>query len=462
MADEHNIKSFSAADIEKYHKGLLSAKEMHAMEKAALDDPFLADAMEGYTAAGVNAEADIADLKKRLADKTSKEAKVIPLQPADRSVKSFPWLRAAVVAVLIAGAALLVYQLSFNDKKEIAQAPSASKSIDTPSQNTSEKKSASPTSADTDNIVIDGASTLTVSGNGATNTIIANKEKAQKKEEALESIDTTMAFDDNLSRQSAPATAEIKDNRGYVSLPPQYKKMAEPTIKLKEVSSKADSVSLYNYDYAKKANQQSAEGLFKAEHDKARMNFFRGQVTDSNHNALPYANITNTYDNVGTYSDVRGNFVLISPDSVLNVQVRSIGFADNNLQLKSQFSNNSVIMQGDRSLSEIIISNQKPNTTRSRTSNMVLEEPEPIDGWENYDTYLANNIRLPETQKAKQTVSGEVQLSFDINKDGDPVNITVDRSLCKSCDQEAIRLVKEGPKWKRKTRKGRTSVTVNF
>jgi TonB family protein len=93
---------------------------------------------------------------------------------------------------------------------------------------------------------------------------------------------------------------------------------------------------------------------------------------------------------------------------------------------------------------------------------MVLEEPEPIDGWDNYDTYLANNIRLPEKQQVKQKVSGEVQLSFEINRDGDPVNITVDRSLCQSCDQEAIRLVKEGPKWKRKTRKGRTSVTVNF
>jgi hypothetical protein len=41
-----------------------------------------------------------------------------------------------------------------------------------------------------------------------------------------------------------------------------------------------------------------------------------------------------------------------------------------------------------------------------------------------------------------------------------PVNIKVLKSLCERCDQEAIRLVKEGPRWKRK--KGRTTVTVSF
>jgi hypothetical protein len=34
-------------DIEKYLKGELSPKEMHELEKKALSDPFLADALEG-------------------------------------------------------------------------------------------------------------------------------------------------------------------------------------------------------------------------------------------------------------------------------------------------------------------------------------------------------------------------------------------------------------------------------
>ena len=47
MSEEKNIINYTAADIEKYWKGKLSAAEMHAMEKAAMEDPFLSDALEG-------------------------------------------------------------------------------------------------------------------------------------------------------------------------------------------------------------------------------------------------------------------------------------------------------------------------------------------------------------------------------------------------------------------------------
>ena len=93
---------------------------------------------------------------------------------------------------------------------------------------------------------------------------------------------------------------------------------------------------------------------------------------------------------------------------------------------------------------------------------MVLEEPEPVDGWSNYDMYLVNNLKVPESLRSKQSGAGEVELSFEVDKNGGPVNITVKKSLCESCDKEAIRLIKEGPKWKRKARKGRTTVTISF
>lgn len=43
----HN-RSYTLTDIEQYLQGSLSPAEMHAMEKAALQDPLLADAIEGY------------------------------------------------------------------------------------------------------------------------------------------------------------------------------------------------------------------------------------------------------------------------------------------------------------------------------------------------------------------------------------------------------------------------------
>ena len=94
---------------------------------------------------------------------------------------------------------------------------------------------------------------------------------------------------------------------------------------------------------------------------------------------------------------------------------------------------------------------------------MILEDAEPADGWNNYDLYLVNNLKTPDVFKDKQSdVKGEVVLSFEVDKTGTPYNITVKKSLCESCDKEAIRLIKEGPKWKRKAKKGKATVKIAF
>jgi outer membrane biosynthesis protein TonB len=111
----------------------------------------------------------------------------------------------------------------------------------------------------------------------------------------------------------------------------------------------------------------------------------------------------------------------------------------------------------------VVISRSKANSTRTRSNTLVLEEPEPADGWVNYDIYLANNLKEPEMLKEKEPgMRGEVELSFEVNKLGEPVNITVKKSLCEACDKEAIRLVREGPKWKRKAKKGKVTVMIPF
>ncbi|MFN7601267.1 MAG: hypothetical protein ACK5R0_07720, partial [Bacteroidota bacterium] len=51
-------------DIEKYKKGELTAAEMHALEKQALSDPFLADALEGIEhISSQEFSGDVAQLK---------------------------------------------------------------------------------------------------------------------------------------------------------------------------------------------------------------------------------------------------------------------------------------------------------------------------------------------------------------------------------------------------------------
>ena len=491
MATDNNIQHFTAADIEKYHKGLLSNKERHDLEKAVMDDPFLADALEGYAVAGVNATADIAELKKKLSEKTE-EAKVIALKAAPRN--NFRMMRAAVLITFLTGASLLIYQFGFNKKSgEIAQAEttkkddvkgtdtgkvtvinpatttapvSETKSVDSksgPATNQvtltttdKETKSSSGSGSGVSNDVGGGEAPV-VTGKTTLDDAVVNKPTEAKPVVAVpakgadEKADQFYKVADKTegkkegSREEAANRSKLKTNR------------QEPDLDgTKDIATQTNNRG--GVAPSRKVNEQNYR------RDQAT-NVFRGRVTDADNNGVPFANLTNVQDNnAGTYTDAKGYFNLTYPDSVLTVQVRSVGFENNNVQLRNSVNNNQVVLQDDRkSLSEVVLSKQKPNAAvRSRDSNIKLEEPEPADGWDNYDTYLANNLAVPEDLKSRQTGSTEVQVSFEVDKNGKPTNIKVEKSLCDKCDKEAIRLVKEGPKWKRKAKKGRATVSIYF
>jgi hypothetical protein len=507
MSKDSNIKSYTAIDIEKYHKGLLSPREMHDLEKAALDDPFLADALEGYSVPGINAAADIAELKKRLSDRTEENRKVIPLASPPRS--SFPWLRAAAMLILVLGAGFLVYQFGFNN--DSASSPFAKSEYKNVAEKMDSNQSSNNTMPDSDRDITVSQKPATDSSvstiSGATDNLITipgeQKAEAKAAQRDIVAVPDTVALaigksDDNYYKSKdllavsppPPAKNDVMNEPSEKKLEfdkslrrkNEFATQANP-LPLKEQKAEGrnlaaakmqtdTSISVNGYAEMEAAAPNRGNAIAKQSNVAAdelnnknagKANVFRGQVIDADNNVVPFANITNRADNIGTYTDAKGNFLLTSPDSVLNVQVRSLGYENNNSQLNNRQLNNQVVMQEDRSLKEVVVSQKKVNSTRSRTSTMVLEEPEPVDGWTNYDAYLANNLNVPETWRSKQTEgSGAVTLSFEVNSKGQPVNISVEKSLCESCDREAIRLIKEGPKWKRKSRKGRTSVTVTF
>jgi len=90
--------------------------------------------------------------------------------------------------------------------------------------------------------------------------------------------------------------------------------------------------------------------------------------------------------------------------------------------------------------------------------------PYPVDGVEKYKRYLADNLRRPSLLMKE----GRVRVNFTVDHDGTMKDFVIAESLCKECDQEAIRLVQEGPKWRPALNRGsekvssKTSVDVFF
>src|SRR5436190_285944 len=494
MDDSNNIKNFSAADIERYHKGSMPAAEMHALEKAAMDDPFLADALDGYKIAG-NPSDDLEDIRNRLAERKG-EAKLVVMNKRRGSYG----LRVAAMIVIVAGAGILAYTLlnkKETDNLAIKQDKAATTGTDsvTPAEKSELKLLNTDSLRDSNNGTANIKDTnLNYYKNKADNATTTTLDTAKKDDKTISPAYVTFEQDSIPARAFANTTKDLSKENANVpapvsSAPAQAEKLEDNAKRKQEAD---DLVVLDKRQADKKAvefkkstdkpssgyvdiNAQRNQGeiansrLLKSKLDTTNyrnLNIFRGRVTDAQNNAISFANVNVHEVNVGTYADSKGYFTLVAPDSVLNVNLRAVGFNNSQFRLRNDLLSNQLVLQEDKSIEAIVMSNAKPNTNRSRTADMVLTEPEPDDGWEKYDSYLANNINVPEIKEVplreKENGRGIVELSFDVNSNGEPINIKVTKSLCDKCDQEAIRLVKEGPKWKKKNRKGKATVTIPF
>jgi TonB family protein len=72
--------------------------------------------------------------------------------------------------------------------------------------------------------------------------------------------------------------------------------------------------------------------------------------------------------------------------------------------------------------------------------------PHPANGKADFDRYIRDNIRRPDTTTAGQRVV--VVLNFRVDTEGKIDSIRIIRSPGKSFSDEAIRLIREGPEWK--------------
>lgn len=356
---------YTAADIERYHSGALSAAEMHALEAAALDDPFLADALEGYQHTQT-APADLAGLQQRLAERIEKEKK-------HRGVFFMQnnWLRVAALFLLIAGGGWLVSRLFTDGQPEMA---------------TTAAKKEAPAEA----VQQRPDSAANVSSD-APLTAAAPKKDGQKEEEY------------KTAQTAKPATAA-----------PPALETNEPAPGIAALSKPAADTILQNQEIVAR---QATETERKKEQLVAAA----------------------TAPSVGAYdkrlADVSGRV-----DTIKNFNV--------------------MLKRDTTGLSEVVVVGYGKQKARksNRNGNLKVDTLEPAEGWTNFDDYIAGNLKEPEEIKVKGVKGGEVELSFEVNKEGEPVNIAVTKSLCDRCDAEAVRLLKEGPKWKKNKKKGKVKI----
>jgi CarboxypepD_reg-like domain len=419
--------NYNANDIERYLKGQMSKTEMHAFELAMMNDAMLSDAVDGYSQVmnQTNAKADLSEIAERL--------KATPAKVVQGSFKQ--WISIAAALVVLLSLSVVMYRIFYHDKKN----GDAIAVTDT-------KKESTPASA---------AETIVDS------TTVAIQEPKLKVDE--KTLPEPVVIPPAAKTQPSTFKTETKDNAP----------VANETVTSSKKSSEGSTIppAVANANTIIKETQQREDVATNQKAEQVKLNKFIGRVVDENNNPLPFANVTEKNSGVGTYADANGNFVLLSADSALNVQTKSFGFLNSSTIIKSNGVQKIMLREeavlANAPSQEVLYDRSKKRLQQENADTSDEVDALPADGWGKFNLYVLNNQRNPNDDDAeiiaKQKRGREVQLSFDVNPDGTLSNIKVERSNCRDCNNEAIRLLKEGPRWKSKTGKKETAkFTVRF
>jgi len=91
------------------------------------------------------------------------------------------------------------------------------------------------------------------------------------------------------------------------------------------------------------------------------------------------------------------------------------------------------------------VSSQNNLGEKNQTTS-ALDKPKPVKGDKAYNDYIVQNRKQLVAANCENQ-HGKVILMFHVDKQGRPVDIAILRSLCATADQEAIRLLENGPNW---------------
>ena len=97
-------------------------------------------------------------------------------------------------------------------------------------------------------------------------------------------------------------------------------------------------------------------------------------------------------------------------------------------------------------LSEVIVMGQGASGANSNFAPPSRKMAAPTGGFNAYNSYLESNMRYPEEAR-QRNITGRVTIEFTVTAEGMLTGFNIVQVLGYGCDEEVIRLVKEGPAW---------------
>jgi len=445
MADLQN-------DIERYLKGELTPAEMHALERNALSDPFLAEALEG--AAGIptdELEADLHALQASLKERIQ--------SPREKVVPMWAWpMRIAAGLALLAVSGFIIYSFlqSNNAPDDLAVnketvAPAEKKTEETkPEQIPSEDKGISKSQPPSLGLSkVDKDEEQAVQERVELKVPEYTEARPQPVEEPVvtERAAGITSADEQVSGEAAAdkfdddeVSKALKESEP-VAITPMRAPEAKAGLK------REDAKLAFRTAIADTVVRDKAIKLEPA------MNGFisdtrviRGQVRSAEEGVgLPGVNVMVKAVNIGTVTDMQGNYELTTE----NTKDTELVFSFIGMQSKEVDANADKVdveLEQDVSqLSEVVVVGYGAENITEKESP-TIEFATPEGGRVAYKQYLEKNIKYPELALQNE-IEGKVTIQFTVEPSGKLTDFKVLKGIGYGCDEEVIRLIKAGPKW---------------
>lgn len=85
---------------------------------------------------------------------------------------------------------------------------------------------------------------------------------------------------------------------------------------------------------------------------------------------------------------------------------------------------------------------------------IVEDQPTPKGGMSAFYEYVSKNLKYP-AQARRMGIEGRVYVQFIVDKDGSLSDVKAIKGIGAGCDDEAVRIIKQAPKWNPGKQRGR-------
>ncbi|WKZ59893.1 MAG: TonB family protein [Cyclobacteriaceae bacterium] len=442
-------------DIKRYLIGAMTPQERHAFEKKVLADPFLAEALEGAEQlSATEFQKDVEALNKQILEveieqevaAASSSKKVAAAAPALKRAKVqkieqtrvsvFSWtlrIAAGLVIVLVSG--YLIWQVTQPNENQEALAMEESTPPPTSLPDTSLYKDDAGEQAVAETIV-DAKPDESIAGGTSSSSSSSKKTETEKTQEDSGDLGYMV-------QPSEPLITETKP----VEITPALDVKADEVIREKLVVEKeekaklAEAIQRETNDAAKK---QVAGRAMAAPTTGPKV--IRGKVTSTDDGSpLPGVNVIVKGTSIGTTTDEGGNYQIATDITNPVLIYAFIGLQTTEINAGTRSEIDVSLAQDVTQLSEVVVTGY--GTQRSDDSyTPTVELAYPENGNRAFKQYLEKNMVYPEDAKT-QKIEGRVTVDFFVEPDGSLTGFTIIRGIGGGCDEELIRLIKEGPKW---------------